>query len=154
MWLSLPAIFCSLPACTDWNTIRGFSFEARGEVRAGDAAQVAQMLKVPRRQLQGTAPAKGEKDEDVPMEPTSHPVGNKKGRGKGKSKNENKNGPPDEAEKVGPLDVMDKASDLRARALAKANHAGSIMKQLKTVTYAAECLKEVTSFETEFQCLC
>ena len=112
------------------------------------------MLKVPRRQLQGTAPAKGEKDEDVPMEPTSHPVGNKKGRGKGKSKNENKNGPPDEAEKVGPLDVMDKASDLRARALAKANHAGSIMKQLKTVTYAAECLKEVTSFETEFQCLC
>ena len=108
------------------------------------------MLNVPRRQLQGTAPAKGEKDQDVPVEATSHPGGNKKGRGKGK----NKNGPPDEAEKVGPLDVMDKASDLRARALAKANHAGSIMKQLKTVTYAAECLKEVTSFEAEFQCLC
>ena len=107
---------------------------------------------MPRRQLQGATPAAGEKDEDVPTEPVPLP-GNKKGRGKEKNKTKEKNEKDESAERVGPVDVMDKASDLRARALAKANHAGSIMKQLKTVTYAAECLKEVTTFEAEFQCL-
>ncbi|CAE7301518.1 unnamed protein product [Symbiodinium sp. CCMP2592] len=104
------------------------SFTASGEVRAGDAANVAQILSVPRRALTGKNEASGkEKDEDGETEP--------------------------EAPRVEKLTPLDKAADLRGRALSKANHAGSMRKQLKGVSYATECLKEMTNFEQEFQAI-
>ncbi|CAE7526378.1 unnamed protein product, partial [Symbiodinium sp. CCMP2592] len=131
------------------------SFTASGEVRAGDAANVAQILSVPRRALTGP----GQDDEDnVDMEedpkplPTKKPKKARKNEASGKEKDEDGETEP-EAPRVEKLTPLDKAADLRGRALSKANHAGSMRKQLKGVSYATECLKEMTNFEQEFQAI-
>ncbi|CAE7241979.1 unnamed protein product [Symbiodinium sp. CCMP2592] len=131
------------------------SFTASGEVRAGDAANVAQILSVPRRALTGP----GQDDEDnVDMEEDPKPLPNKKPKkarkneASGKEKEEDGETEP-EAPRVEKLTPLDKAADLRGRALSKANHAGSMRKQLKGVSYATECLKEMTNFEQEFQAI-
>ncbi|CAE7353362.1 unnamed protein product, partial [Symbiodinium sp. CCMP2592] len=131
------------------------SFTASGEVRAGDAANVAQILSVPRRALTGP----GQDDEDnVDMEEDPKPLPNKKPKkarkneASGKEKDEDGETEP-EAPRVEKLTPLDKAADLRGRALSKANHAGSMRKQLKGVSYATECLKEMTNFEQEFQAI-
>ncbi|CAE7244407.1 unnamed protein product [Symbiodinium sp. CCMP2592] len=131
------------------------SFTASGEVRAGDAANVAQILSVPRRALTGP----GQDDEDnVDMEEDPKPLPNKtpkkarKNEASGKEKDEDGETEP-EAPRVEKLTPLDKAADLRGRALSKANHAGSMRKQLKGVSYATECLKEMTNFEQEFQAI-
>ncbi|CAE7454357.1 unnamed protein product [Symbiodinium sp. CCMP2592] len=131
------------------------SFTASGEVRAGDAANVAQILSVPRRAL--TGPGQDD-DETMDTEEDPKPLPNKKTRKSRKNEasgkgNDEDDQPEPEAPRVEKLTPLDKAADLRGRALSKANHAGSMRKQLKGVSYATECLKEMTNFEQEFQAI-